>query len=155
RTQEAPGAHRSGRTGQLTLASGPAAREDRRASRRTPMSRISPYPLRRIAENELTHHVGGVDDADLDDLATSLVRQWLRNDGHAGLITPTHQHWSQMVARADGRLEVGRSTCAGTLNRILTRDWHVDEGRRQVQARLLAGPPGRGRRRPGAPRQAA
>jgi hypothetical protein len=94
------------------------------------MSRISQCPLRRIAENELTQHLGGLgglDDADLDDLATSLVRQWLTTDGHAGLITPTHQHWFQMVAHADGRLEVGLSTSEGNWAHILTRDWRVDE----------------------------
>jgi hypothetical protein len=90
------------------------------------MTRISQYPLRRIAENELMQ-LDDIDEADLDDLATSLVRQWLTNDGHAGLVTPAHQHWFRVAACADNRLEVGRNTCEGDWGRILTRDWHVGE----------------------------
>jgi hypothetical protein len=59
-------------------------------------------------------------------LATSLVRQWLTNDGHAGLVTPTQQHWFQLVAEGD-YLEVRVSTAEGDWGRALSRHWGVDE----------------------------
>jgi hypothetical protein len=54
-------------------------------------------PLRRIAEGELARLFGGLGAAVWDQLATSLVRQWLTNDGHAGLVTPTQQLWRSSI----------------------------------------------------------
>jgi hypothetical protein len=87
---------------------------------------IRKYPLRKIAENELAGCFSDLDDAARDELATSLVRQWLANDGHAGLVTRTHQCWFQLVAKEDG-VEVGCSKAEGNWGRVLSRDWQVDE----------------------------
>jgi hypothetical protein len=90
------------------------------------MKPVKQYPLRRIAENELSRHLGDLDTAVRDELATSLVRQWLGNDGHAGLVTPTHQCWFHLVTNGDS-LEVGYSEAQGHWGRTLSQDWQVDE----------------------------
>jgi hypothetical protein len=41
------------------------------------MNPIRQLPLRKIAESELSKHLGDLDVAVRDELATSLVRQWL------------------------------------------------------------------------------
>jgi hypothetical protein len=79
---------------------------------------------RRIAEGELARLFGGLDAAVRDQLATSLVRQWLTNDGHAGLVTPTQQLWFQLVAEGD-LLEVKVSTAEGGWGRALSQHWGV------------------------------
>jgi hypothetical protein len=48
---------------------------------------IKQYPLRKITESKLAKHFGDLDTAVRSELATSLVRQWLTNDGCAGLVT--------------------------------------------------------------------
>jgi hypothetical protein len=83
-------------------------------------------PLRRIAEGELAKQFRGLSASVLDELATSLVRQWLTNDGHAGIVTPTQQVWFQVVAEGD-HLEVGVSTAEGDWGRALSQHWRVDE----------------------------
>jgi hypothetical protein len=83
-------------------------------------------PLRRIAEGELAKQFLGLSAAVRDQLATSLVRQWLGNDGHAGIVTPTQQVWFRLVAEGDYQ-EVRVSTAEGGWGRALARDWHVDE----------------------------
>src|SRR5262245_12058523 len=77
-------------------------------------------PLRRIAEGELSKQFLGLSAAVRDQLATSLVRQWLTNDGHAGVVTPTQQVWFQVVAEGD-LLEVKVSTAEGDWGRALSR----------------------------------
>jgi hypothetical protein len=91
------------------------------------MNPIKQYPLRKIAESELAKHFGDLDDAVRNELATSLVRQWLTNDGYAGLVTPTRQCWFQMATREGGGLEVGVSKPEGNWGHVLSQDWHVDE----------------------------
>jgi hypothetical protein len=81
-------------------------------------------PLRRIAEGELAKQFLGLSAAVRDQLATSLVRQWLTNDGHAGLVTPSQQVWFQLVAEGD-LLEVKVSTAEGGWGRALPRHWGV------------------------------
>ena len=56
------------------------------------------------AESELAKHFGDLDAPVRDELATSLVRQWLTNDGYAGLVTPTRQCWFQLLTREGGGL---------------------------------------------------
>jgi hypothetical protein len=90
------------------------------------MNPLKRFPLRKIAENVLVRHLGDLDDAVREELATSLVRQWITNDGHAGFVTPTRQFWIRMVTKGDG-VEVGFSPAEGNWGRILTEDWHVAE----------------------------
>jgi len=83
-------------------------------------------PLRKIAEGELAKQFLGLSAAVRDQFATSLVRQWLTNDGHAGVVTPTQQVWFQLVAEGE-HLEVGVSTAEGDWGRALWRHWGVAE----------------------------
>ena len=81
-------------------------------------------PLRKIAEGELAKQFLGLSAAVRDQFATSLVRQWLTNDGHAGVVTPTQQVWFRLVAEGDV-LEVKVSTSEGGWGRALSRHWGV------------------------------
>ena len=49
-----------------------------------------------------------------------------RNEGHAGLVTSTHQCWFRLVTTGDS-LEVVVSQAEGHWGRTLSRDWHVDD----------------------------
>lgn len=90
------------------------------------MKPVKQFPLRKIAESVLNKYFSDLDAAVSDELATSLVRQWITNDGHAGFVTPTNQFWLQAVAKGDG-LDVGVSKAEGNWGRALSRDWQVDE----------------------------
>jgi hypothetical protein len=90
------------------------------------MNPITQFPLRKIAENTLAHHLGDLDDAARSDLAISLVRQWATNDGHAGIVTPTHRFWFRAALQGDGTLDVGFSAIQGNLGEVLVKDWQVD-----------------------------
>jgi hypothetical protein len=90
------------------------------------MNPIKQFPLRKIADSVLAKYLGGLDAAVRDDLATSLVRQWVTNDGHAGFVTPTRQFWFHMVPKGGG-VEVGFSPEEGDWGRALSTDWGVDE----------------------------
>jgi hypothetical protein len=91
------------------------------------MNPIKLSPLRKIAEHQLATHFGDLGVAVRGELATSLVRQWLTNDGHAGFVTPTHQCWFRLVAREGGGFEVGVSKSEAGWGRALSEDWLVDE----------------------------
>jgi hypothetical protein len=110
----------------MPLAAYPAQCDDRTALWRTPMKPVKHYPLRKIAENELAQHFDDLDTTVMNELATSVVRQWLTNDGHAGIITPTHECWFHLVTKGES-LEVGFAKAEGNLGLILSRDWHVDD----------------------------
>ena len=90
------------------------------------MKSLKQFPLRRIAESVLTQYLGDLEPEVRDELAASLVRQWITNDGHAGFIYPTRRFWFQMVAAGD-KVEVGFSEVADNWGLVLTRDWKVDE----------------------------
>jgi hypothetical protein len=91
------------------------------------MKQLKQYPLRKIAESVLASHFGDLDPEVMQELATSLVRQWLTNDGHAGFVTSSHQHWFRAVPREDDGVEVGSSSPDGDWARVLSHDWQVDE----------------------------
>ncbi len=91
------------------------------------MKPVKRYPLRKIAENELTRCFDDLDSAVTNDLAISLVRQWLTNDGYAGLVTPTHECWFHMVPKEVSSVDVGLRKKKQNWSRHLTRRWQVDE----------------------------
>jgi hypothetical protein len=62
--------------------------------------------LRRIARSQLEQYLEDLHDPLKEDLADSLVRQWVANDGHAGLITRDSRLWFQLVPQKDGGYEV-------------------------------------------------
>jgi hypothetical protein len=71
------------------------------------MATIRQNALRKIAESELGRRLSGLDTRARQDLATSLVRQWITNDGHAGLVTPSGHYWFRMIRTPDGGFRVG------------------------------------------------
>jgi hypothetical protein len=82
--------------------------------------------LRRIAEDQLDVRLGELDPQARQELATSLVRQWLGNDGHAGIITPSNNYWFRLERRADGGIEIGFEANPGSFAALL-RNWGVAE----------------------------
>jgi hypothetical protein len=70
------------------------------------MSSVRQSALRKVAEATLERHCGQLDPALKQELATSLARQWITNDGHAGLITRASHCWFRMVRKGSG-FEVG------------------------------------------------
>jgi hypothetical protein len=88
------------------------------------MKHVTRPPFRKIAEHQIATHLGDLDASVQDELATSLVRQWLTNDGHAGLVMPTHQFWFTLAANGEG-FNVGVARFDGCWGRALSRDWHV------------------------------
>ena len=90
------------------------------------MKPVKHYPLRKLAETELAKCFKGLDDGVMNDLATSLVRQWLTYEGHAGVVTSTHQCWFRLVSMEDSP-EVVVSQAEWHWGRTLSRDWHVDD----------------------------
>jgi hypothetical protein len=83
-------------------------------------------PLRKIAESVLKKYLGDLDDAVREELATSLVRQWLTHDGHGGFVLPTSQCWFQLVKKGDG-FEVGFDRPEGHWGRALPQGWQLAE----------------------------
>jgi hypothetical protein len=89
-----------------------------------PMSSTRLNALRNVAEAELDRRLGQLDPRLRQDLATSLVRQWLTGDGHAGLVTPAGHLWFRMVRTEAGGFEVGFDAQPPRfLDRL--RDWQV------------------------------
>jgi hypothetical protein len=70
------------------------------------MSSTRQNALRNVAEAELDQHLGQLDSRLRQQLATSLVRQWITSDGHAGLVTVSAHYWFRMI-RTDTGIEVG------------------------------------------------
>jgi hypothetical protein len=87
---------------------------------------LKQFPLRKIAESQVDNQFGDRDASVRNELATSLVRHWITNDGYAGFVTPTRQYWFQMVAKGE-QLEVGCVEAKGNWGRMLLRDWRVAE----------------------------
>jgi hypothetical protein len=89
------------------------------------MSSIRQNALRNVAEAELDRRLGELDSQQKGELATSLVRQWITYDGHAGLVTPSGHFWFDMI-RTDGGFEVGFDAQPPRFMDRL-REWKVQE----------------------------
>lgn len=90
------------------------------------MNPITRFPLRKIAESELARHFGPLELDVRSALATSLVRQWLTHDGHAGFVTPTHEFWFEMVVKG-ASAEVGVTAVQMNWGKTLAEDWNVPD----------------------------
>jgi hypothetical protein len=88
------------------------------------VKKLKEYPLRIIAERVLTQRFGDLGAALLADLATSLVRQWLTYNGHAGIITQVQQFWFSVCPNGES-LDVGFGDGRGMLGHVLERQWLV------------------------------
>jgi hypothetical protein len=89
------------------------------------MSSTRQNALRNVAEAELDRRLGELDLRLREELATSLVRQWITCDGHAGLVTPSGHFWFRMI-RTDGGVEVGFDAQPPRFVDSL-REWKVPE----------------------------
>jgi hypothetical protein len=83
-------------------------------------------PLRNIARFELTRIFNDLAPKTREELETSLVRQWLTYEGHAGVITPLHNAWFRLVRQEDV-YHVGRDLCDSRVAAML-RESGADEG---------------------------
>lgn len=81
--------------------------------------------LRRVAEHELEAVYPGLPPDRREELVTSVVRQWLTHDGHAGILGFYMNHWLTLD-RAGGRLGVVREKVAGSLW-VFLGPWHIGE----------------------------
>jgi hypothetical protein len=66
------------------------------------MAATKPNVLRKIAESSLDRYLTGLDPEVKQELATTLARQWITGDGHAGLATPSHHFWFDLVRKVNG-----------------------------------------------------
>jgi hypothetical protein len=64
--------------------------------------------LRKIAEHELEACLPGLNPLTRDELATSVVRQWIGNDGNAVILTPEFNFWFCIKKVEDGGTQVVR-----------------------------------------------
>jgi hypothetical protein len=64
--------------------------------------------LRQIAEHELDRCFHDLSPFTRDELATSLVRQWIGNDGNAVIVTRDFHFWFRMKKLEDGQTQVVR-----------------------------------------------
>jgi hypothetical protein len=90
------------------------------------MARIRRFALRKIAENEIAECFGDLDAVVRSDLATSLLRQWLSCEGHAGIVTATHQWWFRLIEKGD-HVDVGFGRGVGNLGKILMEEWGLEK----------------------------
>jgi hypothetical protein len=86
---------------------------------------IKSHILRSIAESELDKVFPGLAPGPRQELVTSVVRQWLTCDGHAGVFTVAVHYWLHLVER-DGHVLAGREVVPSSLPGLL-RPWLVDE----------------------------
>jgi hypothetical protein len=71
------------------------------------MSSVKQNALRNMAEQDLKARFGDLQPLVKQEMATSLVRQWITLDGYAGLVTQTHNFWYHMIRTDSGGYEVG------------------------------------------------
>ena len=64
--------------------------------------------LRKIAEHELAQCLQDLNSQVRDELTTSLVRQWIGNDGNALIITRDFHTWFRLKKLDDGRMQLVR-----------------------------------------------
>ena len=64
--------------------------------------------LRKIAEHELDRCFHDLNPVTRDQLATSLVRQWIGNDGNAVIVTREFHFWFHIKKLDDGQTQVVR-----------------------------------------------
>ncbi len=64
--------------------------------------------LRKVAEYELDQCFHDLDPLIRDELATSIVRQWIGNDGNAVIVTREFHFWFRMTKLEDGQTQVVR-----------------------------------------------
>ena len=91
------------------------------------MSSAKPNVLRRIAEHELDTCFPDLAPTSREELATSLVRQWITNDGAALIVTRDHHYRFRLTRLKDGMNRVVRDIREGTFSEHLRRSRVIEE----------------------------
>ena len=91
------------------------------------MSSAKPNVLRMIAERELDACFHDLAPITRDELATSLVRQWISNDGAAVIVTRDYHFWFRLTRLEDGMTRVVRDIQAGTLSEHLRHSRVIED----------------------------
>jgi hypothetical protein len=91
------------------------------------MPSIKPNVLRKIAEDQLGECFNDLDSTTKNDLAISLVRQWITHEGNAVIVACEHHFWFRMKRMADGRSHVTRDIEAGTFIEQIRRSQVIEE----------------------------
>jgi hypothetical protein len=78
------------------------------------MSKMKSTDLREIAQGLLSNLIGeSVDDQQLRELVTSVVRQWVTYDKHAGLVFDNGNVWLNLLHKGGSDYEIGVSKIPG------------------------------------------
>jgi hypothetical protein len=91
------------------------------------MASPKPNVLRRIAEHELATCFPDLAPTSREELATSLVRQWITNDGRAVIVTRDLHYRFHLTRREDGMSRVVRDIREGTFSEHLRRSRVIEE----------------------------
>ena len=91
------------------------------------MSSTKPNALRTIAEHELNACFGNLSPNTRDELATSLVRQWITSDGAAMVVTRDHHFRFNLSRLGDGNTQVVRKVEAGVFIEHLRRSRVIED----------------------------
>lgn len=83
--------------------------------------------LRRVAEGILNETFHDLSSDSRDELATSLVRQWITNEGVAVIVTRDHCIWYHLKPNEDGSGQVVREVTPGTFTDHMRRSRVVEE----------------------------
>lgn len=76
--------------------------------------------MRNIAATVIEDLLPGLDPATHQEYVTAVVRQWLTNDGHAGVFTVPMNYWLRL-AEQGGEIAVGRGESESDLPHALRR----------------------------------
>jgi hypothetical protein len=81
------------------------------------------HVLRAIAASSLDKAIPRLASDAREELTTSIIRQWLTYDGHAGVFTLPIHYWFHLE-QEDGEVRVGTEVVPGSLVKLLT-PWRV------------------------------
>jgi hypothetical protein len=91
------------------------------------MLSAKPNVLRIIAEHELDACFSDLSRTTRNELATSLVRQWITTNGSAVRITRDYHFWFRMTHLEAGQRQVVRTVQKGTFSEFLRRSRVIEE----------------------------
>ena len=80
------------------------------------------HVLRKIANHELEVYFGELAVSTKNDLATSLVRQWISNAGTALIMTTAHDFWFHLTTPEAEKYQVVMDVNDGTFSKHLLRN---------------------------------
>ena len=91
------------------------------------MSTAKGTVLRKVAENELNTCWPDLLPETKQDLTTSIVRQWITNDGMAVVVTRDHHVWFRLTQLEDGQMRVGKEILEGTFTDHMRHSRIIEE----------------------------